>query len=76
MSGSEQRSLIVVTGQEGAGKTTIMRGLLPYARDAAKVDAEDVGQVNPFVMDEAFLRLLWNNMQPCSGTSGPPGTRP
>lgn len=60
---TSRRSLIVVTGGEGAGKTTVMRALLPHAPNAAKVDAEDVGQVNPFRMDEAFIRLLWDNVR-------------
>lgn len=60
---SNRRSLVFVTGNEGAGKTTVMRALLPYAMNAAKVDAEDVGQVNPFEFDESFVRLLWDNVR-------------
>lgn len=60
---TNRRSLIVVTGAEGAGKTTVMRALFPHAPNAAKVDAEDVGQVNPFRMDEPFIRLLWDNVR-------------
>lgn len=59
---SSGRRLIVVTGQEGAGKTTVMRALLESTPGAAKVDAEDVGQVNPFVMDDRFLALLHANV--------------
>lgn len=57
-----RRSLILVTGEEGAGKTTVMQALLPQLPNAAKLDAEDVGQVNPFTMDEPFVRLLWDNV--------------
>lgn len=57
-----QRSLIIVTGEEGAGKSTVMSALLPETPNAAKVDAEDVGQVNPFTFDRAFLDLLWSNL--------------
>lgn len=56
------KTLIVVTGAEGAGKSTIMSALLPHTPRAAKVDAEDVGQVNPFSFDQAFLDLLWSNL--------------
>lgn len=62
-SSARPRSLVIITGGEGAGKTTVMRALLPHAPNAAKVDAEDVGQVNPFRMDEAFIRLLWDNVR-------------
>jgi hypothetical protein len=57
-----QRSLILVTGGEGAGKTTVMSALLPHTPDGAKLDAEDVGQVNPFVFDGPFLQLIWSNV--------------
>ena len=57
-----RQSLIIVTGGEGAGKTTIMAGLLPHTPRGAKLDAEDVGQVNPFIFDRPFLELLWNNV--------------
>lgn len=56
------RSLILVTGGEGAGKSTVMAALLPQTRGGAKLDAEDVGQVNPFAFGQAFLQLLWSNV--------------
>ena len=56
-----QRRLIIVTGGEGAGKSTVMSALLPQTAGAAKIDAEDIGQVNPFIFDQPFLELLWNN---------------
>lgn len=64
---TNSRSLIIVTGDEGAGKTTVMRALLPHAGNAAKLDAEDVGQVSPFIMDEPFIRLLWDNVRSVIG---------
>lgn len=57
-----ERSLILITGEEGAGKSTVMSALLPQTPEGAKVDAEDVGQVNPFDFGPAFLRLLWANV--------------
>lgn len=53
--------LILITGGEGAGKSTVMSALLPLTPGAAKIDAEDVGQVNPFTFDQPFLDLLWRN---------------
>ncbi len=42
--------------------STVMSALLPQTPEGAKVDAEDVGQVNPFDFGPAFLRLLWANV--------------
>lgn len=52
----------MVTGGEGVGKSTLMSALLPHTPGGAKIDAEDVGQVNPFTFDQSFLDLLWNNV--------------
>lgn len=57
-----QRSLILVTGEEGTGKSTVMSALLPRTPGGAKIDAEDVGQVNPFIFNQPFLDLLWDNV--------------
>lgn len=59
---TEQRHLILVTGEEGVGKSTLMSALLPRTPGGAKLDAEDVGQVNPFEFGETFLDLLWRNV--------------
>ncbi|SDT05483.1 hypothetical protein SAMN04489812_3970 [Microlunatus soli] len=39
-----------------------MSALLPLTPGAAKIDAEDVGQVNPFTFDQRFLEMLWSNV--------------
>jgi chloramphenicol 3-O-phosphotransferase len=57
-----ERRLILISGQEGAGKTTIIRALLPHTPRGARVDAEDLGQVNPCLFDDAFWRLLRLNV--------------
>ncbi|WP_420113947.1 hypothetical protein [Pseudactinotalea sp.] len=56
------KTLIIVTGAEGAGKSTVMNALLHVTPGGAKVDGEDVGQVNPFSFDQTFLDLLWSNL--------------
>jgi len=55
-------NLILVVGQEGAGKSTTVRALAPAIPWSARIDAEDIADVNPWSMDEAFLRLLWKNV--------------
>src|SRR5690606_35577919 len=40
----------------------VMSALLPHTPRAGKIDAEDVGQVNPFTFDRPFLELLWSNV--------------
>jgi guanylate kinase len=40
-------NLLIITGQEGAGKTTICRELLAHTPSAARIDGEDLGQTNP-----------------------------
>lgn len=69
MPDSEQRTspprearLIVVSGEEGAGKSTIIRALLPHTPDGARIDAEDVGQVNPCLMDDDLFGLIRLNV--------------
>lgn len=55
-------NLLIITGQEGSGKTTVCRALLAHTPNAARIDAEDVGQTNPWEMNDAFVRLLWKNV--------------
>jgi len=54
--------LILVCGQEGAGKSTIIRALLPHTPNGARIDAEDIGQTNPCPMDDEFFDLLRGNV--------------
>jgi hypothetical protein len=54
--------LILVTGEEGAGKSTVIRALLPHTPDGARIDAEDIGQTNPCRMDDEFFGLLRRNV--------------
>ena len=59
---SPERRLIIISGEEGAGKSTIVRALLPSTPDGARIDAEDIGQTNPCPMDDAFFGLLRRNV--------------
>ena len=54
--------LVLVTGEEGAGKSTIIRALLPHTQRSAQIDAEDIGQTNPCLMDDQFIDLLRRNV--------------
>jgi hypothetical protein len=54
--------LLLVDGQEGAGKSTIIRALLPHTPNSARIDAEEVGQTNPCPMDDEFFDLLRRNV--------------
>jgi energy-coupling factor transporter ATP-binding protein EcfA2 len=56
------KRLILITGQEGAGKTTIIRALLPHTPQSARIDGEDVAQINPSLFDAAFWELLRCNV--------------
>jgi energy-coupling factor transporter ATP-binding protein EcfA2 len=56
------RRLVLVGGQEGAGKSTIIRALLPHTPNCARIDGEDVGQTNPCPMDDEFFGLLRRNV--------------
>ncbi|MFI7588973.1 hypothetical protein ACIB24_18070 [Spongisporangium articulatum] len=53
---------MVITGQEGVGKSTVVRALLRALPGSAQIDAEDVGQVNPWTYDEAFRALHRRNV--------------
>jgi hypothetical protein len=54
--------LIIINGEEGVGKSTIVRALLPSTPNAARIDAEDIGQTNPCPMDDGFFGLLRRNV--------------
>jgi GTPase SAR1 family protein len=55
-------NLLILVGQEGSGKSTTVRALLKETPSSAQIDAEDVGQVNPWQMDAPFLQLMWKNV--------------
>ncbi|MDQ3541246.1 MAG: hypothetical protein M3440_11200 [Chloroflexota bacterium] len=57
-----ESNLIIIVGQEGSGKSTTVRALLEVTPRSAQIDAEDVGAVNPWQMDDAFIRLLHANV--------------
>ncbi|WP_428966144.1 GTPase family protein [Micromonospora fluostatini] len=54
--------LVLVQGQEGAGKSSIVRALVPHTPRSARIDAEDIGQTNPCLMDDEFFDLLRRNV--------------
>ena len=54
--------LILIDGQEGAGKSTTVRALAPQIPWSARIDAEDLSYVNPWSLDEPALNLLWRNV--------------
>lgn len=57
-----ETNLLMITGQEGAGKSTTVRVLGQATPSSARIDAEDVGETNPWNMDDAYLQLLWKNV--------------
>jgi hypothetical protein len=72
---SAERRLVIITGQEGAGKTTIVPALLPSVQPGAAFDAEAVGQVTPWQWDRAFTALLWDNVAALVGNFWQAGYR-
>lgn len=54
--------LILVNGEEGAGKSTVIRALLPHTPCGARIDAEDIGQTKPCPMNDEFFGLLRRNV--------------
>jgi len=59
---SPRQRLIIISGEEGAGKSTIVRALLPSTPHGARIDAEDIGQTKPCLMDDEFFGLLRRNV--------------
>lgn len=57
-----ESNLIIIVGQEGSEKSTTVRALLKVTPQGAQIDAEDVGTVNPWRMDDAFIRPLNANV--------------
>ena len=60
--GNHRNNLLILVGQEGSGKSTTVRALLKETPSSAQIDAEDVGQVNPWQMDDAFVQMMWKNV--------------
>jgi len=58
----ETKSLIIIFGQEGVGKTTIISTLPEYIPNSAGVDGEDLLNVNPWAWNEKTKKLLWENV--------------
>lgn len=54
--------LILIVGQEGAGKSTTLRALAPQIPWSAAIDGADLARVNPWSLDELRLNLLWKNV--------------
>ena len=51
------KTLIILCGQEGAGKSTLTKALVPHLKNGAAFDAETILQVNPFEFNENFQSL-------------------
>jgi hypothetical protein len=54
-------TLVLLCGQEGAGKSTLAKGVTPYLKNGAAFDAENILQVNPFNFNDAFRALAIKN---------------
>ncbi|MCW3819422.1 hypothetical protein ONA91_33770 [Micromonospora sp. DR5-3] len=61
-SSPQRHRLVLLTGEEGAGKSTVIRALLPHTPCSARIDAEDIGQTNPCPMNDQFFALLRRNV--------------
>ncbi|MDD4989307.1 MAG: hypothetical protein PHV42_02675 [Candidatus Pacebacteria bacterium] len=55
------KSLLIICGREGAGKSTLAKAIVPYLKNGASFDAENILQVNPFLFDENFQSLALEN---------------
>jgi energy-coupling factor transporter ATP-binding protein EcfA2 len=62
MQRSAANRLVLIGGQEGAGKTTLIKALGKVTSDSAAVDAEDIGQVSPCLYDDEFFEFLRRNI--------------
>ena len=51
------KTLIILCGLEGSGKSTLTKALLPHLKNGAAFDAETILQVNPFEFNETFQNL-------------------
>lgn len=55
-------NLVLIVGQEGAGKSTTLRALGPQIPWSARLDGADIAAVNPWSLDDLRLNLLWKNV--------------
>ncbi|PIR86913.1 MAG: hypothetical protein COU11_03605 [Candidatus Harrisonbacteria bacterium CG10_big_fil_rev_8_21_14_0_10_49_15] len=55
------KKLLIIAGQEGVGKSTLTKALLPELENGAAFDAENILQVNPFVFGPEFKDLAIAN---------------
>lgn len=55
------QTLIIICGQEGAGKSTLAKAITAHLKNGASFDAENILQVNPFNFDNAFKALAIRN---------------
>src|SRR3989344_6697321 len=55
------KKLLIVCGQEGSGKSTLSKKIVPHLKNGASFDAENTVQVSPFEFNEAFQSLVIDN---------------
>lgn len=55
------QKLLIICGQEGVGKSTLAKRIVPHIVNGAAFDAENILQVNPFEMNDEFERLAVDN---------------
>jgi thymidylate kinase len=55
------QKLLIICGQEGVGKSTLIKSLVEHLHHGAVIDAEDLVQVNPWEQNEKFENLVLDN---------------
>ncbi|MEK7093656.1 MAG: hypothetical protein AAB927_04195 [Patescibacteria group bacterium] len=55
------QKLLIVCGQEGVGKSTLIKSLVKHLHHGAVIDTEDLLQVNPWKRDDEFESLAFDN---------------
>ncbi len=55
------QTAIILCGQEGTGKSTLAKMMVPMLKSGAAFDAENILQVNPFEFNDAFKALAIKN---------------
>ncbi len=63
-----KKRLLIITGQEGVGKTTTTKELVSHIQNSAAIDGEDLGHINPWkyekvldVIGKNILSVINNN---------------